>query len=218
MKIKIIAAIACFSLIGIFFYLSVLGENDQAKEVAKSFFADIKNNKYSAAGKFYTKTSQERSLSPDDSTKFHFILELTLLKHFGLMDEQDYNLKVKRESFWFPLIGDNEILLGIELLKKDKSSSFFHENKKFLHEFITVAREDGTWRIKSLNLEKSDLLSSFDKIQSEIDLNKYIEIHQGGFIIKKTNVNTAKMNRLEKMVIIHSLETALEKLQISDNK
>lgn len=215
-KIRIIAILLLFCLFGIFFFLSVLGENDKAKVVVENFFEQTRDKNYLDAEKFYSKTSTQRFGSFDDSMKFHFILELALLRHFELIGEQEYKVKVERENFWLPIFGSDEISLGVELFPKSKVPFFSLEGKGILHNFITVIRENGAWKIKSINTGSSVIKSSLENIREEIDLNKYVELYDKGFLLKRINVNTNKLGELEKKIIIHSLETAIEKLHISE--
>ncbi len=214
MNIKIIVGIACCCLLALFFYLSVLGENEKAIRVVKSFMTEIKDKNYSSIEQSYSKSSSRRFKSLNESMSFHFMLELALLQHFDLIDDQNYKVKVKRESFWFPLLSKNELHLGISLLSIDNTSIFpSFKKKKLLERFITATREDGVWKLKTININKSKLNNSFKEMQSTINLDKYVQIDQDGFVLNQTIVNNRKISAINRRIIIHSLETAIETLK-----
>jgi len=213
-SLKPILAVASIFCLIVFCYLSVLGENDKAKGVTKSFMNNIKNHNYSILNKSYSKAAEERFGSLKESMKFHFILELALLQHFGLTNESDYSIDITRENLWFPILNNTDLKLSVRLSPNNSETFLPNFNKANpLQNLFTATREDGHWKIQAVNVKESILNNTFNETQSKIQVDKYVEISANGFVLKQTEIDLDKIDALEKKVIIHNLRTAIETLE-----
>ena len=89
--------------------------------------------------------------------------------------------------------------------------NFFKKNKqKSLKKFITVVRENDKWKINKINIEGSEIESIFKRLQSIVIADKYLSITPKGFVLKEADIDLTKVSSLEKKVLVHNLQTAIE--------
>jgi len=215
-KIIIIAS-ACICLILILFYVSVLGVNNNVPDDTKDFIQNIMSNNNSAAMQSYSEQAKKNHKSLNETMKFHFILELAMLEYFDLMKNPDYSIEIERENTWIPFLTSKELKVSVKFVPKEKMTlglsflNFFKKNKqKSLKKFITVVREDEKWKIDKINIEGSEIESIFKRLQSNIIADKYLSITPKGFVLKEADIDLTKVNSLEKKVLVHNLQTAIE--------
>ena len=215
-KIIIIASV-CICIILIIVYISLLGVNNRVHDDAKDFIQNISSSKYSAALQSYSEQAKKNHKSFNETMKFHFILELAMLEYFDLMENPNYSIEIERENMWIPFLTSNELKVSVKLVPREKTTgflsflSFSQKNKqKSLKEFITVVREGEKWKIDKINIEGSDIKSIFKRIQSNVVVDKYLSITPKGFVIKATEFDLENASSLEKKVLVHDLQTAIE--------
>lgn len=210
-------AIVVAVVFGCLFYISVLGENNKANLAAQMFVDNIKNNNYSSLPNAYQAEHIEKFNDFEKLIKYHFSLELSLLKHFSLLEKDDYEVKIERENLWIPFFKTNDINLNISLREKKEvlSISNFFKKEKFepLNNFFVFTRTNGDWKIKTINIDSSQINNDFAQFNKDLDLNEYIEISQDGFHIKDHTVNVAALPLTEKRILRLSLKKALEILK-----
>jgi len=216
-SIKAIVSIIGVFAIALLVFLSVLGVNNSVYNNMRSYFSIISSNNYAKALEFYSQNSLISGKEFNDSMKFHFTLELALLEYFDLLNSQSYKVEIDRENMWYPLFTPNELKVSVSFQKQDNSSylaSFFSSKKhKKLNSFLTVVREDGKWKIKTVNITGSDLEDIYNKIQNSFEADKYVKITQKGFTLNKSEINLQQITPIEKRVLIHNLKTALETIE-----
>jgi len=214
LRIKILIAGACFCLVLIVLYLSALGINNRVHNNVRNFIQNISAKNYSEVLHLYSDEAITAHDSLDESMKFHFILELAMLEYFGLMESPDYSIHVKRENMWIPFTDSEELTVSVNLVPKEEAPLLptfdKKDEQKPLDEFITLVREGGMWKIKKINIEGSAIESIFRKLQSDIVLDKYVRITPKGFILREAKFDLEKISPLEKKIIVHNLQTALE--------
>ncbi|WP_136805732.1 hypothetical protein [Desulfosediminicola flagellatus] len=210
---KIISTVGFFMLI-LLLYVSVLGENDKSKSVVDNLITNIKENNYALAERTYATDSSRKFTTLDESMKFHFILELSLLQHFGLTDSNDYQVKITRDNMWLPFLGSDRIDLSVALVSNDANFPLpTFKSPEPLAAFVSVKRENGMWKIADLNIENSEIKDVFNTIQSTLLIDKYIQLSNNKIVINQAQIDTDTITPLERKLIIHSLETALETLR-----
>ncbi len=215
-SLKVVLVSACFCLLAFLFFMSVLGENDNTKKVVDVFITHVKNKEYRRAEKSYSTEEKDKFKSLKESMEFHFLLEFSLLKYFGLTDSEDYKVEVKRNNFWLPFVSDNVLQLNFRLVSKDSKQILPNLNKKeYLKNFVTVTRENNNWKIKKFNIENTGLKDIFSQMSLDIQVDKYVQITENGFVINQAEIITDNISSLERKVIIHNLVTALETLRKS---
>jgi len=206
-------------VIGGIFYISVHGENNQAIMGAERFFEDIKNSNYSKLQLPQQNSQKNNNSGIENSIKYYFALEFSLLEHFNLLEKEDYKVKIKRDNLWVPFLNEKDLRLNVILLEKKKSPSFTDLFKKSdikpLNSLLIYTRNSGRWVLKKVNFENTPIHNSFTKLLSEADLNKYISTSESGFNINNIKVNTSELSEFEKRVLILNLKKALELLKKS---
>jgi hypothetical protein len=215
-KIIIIAS-ALICIILFLFYVSVLGVNNNAPDDVKDFIQNISSSNYSAALQSYSEQAKKNHKSLNETMKFHFILELAMLEYFDLMDNPNYSIEIERENTWIPFLTSNELKVSVKFVPKEKTTlglsfpNFFKKNKqKSLKKFITVVRENDKWKINKINIEGSEIESIFKRLQSIVIADKYLSITPKGFVLKEADIDPTKVSSLEKKILVHNLQTAIE--------
>lgn len=217
-KLLIAGVSVCFILFLVF--VSVLGVNNNVNGDVKNFIQNMSSKNYAAVSQSYSDKEQQKQKSLDETIKFHFALELAMLEYFGLMENSNYSIKVERENLWIPLLTPNELKVSVNLTPQKKStlaqSLFSTAEQKPLKEFILLVRENEKWKISKINIEGSGLEDAFQRILPNIKVGKYVNITPKGFVLKQTEFEIEKISPLERKLLVHDLQTALEMLHKSN--
>ncbi len=212
--VKVVGIIVvCFFIIFLGF-LSVLGENDRTKTAVKSYFSEIKEKKYESLRKYYTASANSKCVNVEELKKFHFLLEVALLKYFNIEDEADFTPNIKRSNLWLPVIDKPYINLDVAFISAANQGLLSKlDQPKFLKDFITLKRENDSWKIDSVNIDNSEIKNLYHEMKSSIQFENYVTINENKMIINPTEIDLKDMNYIEKKVIVHDLETAIEKIK-----
>ena len=100
------------------------------------------------------------------------------------------------------------------LLTKQKSKGWIDVlkwtgEKDFVDNLITVVREKGTWKIRSINYTNTSIADTFKQLKEQVALDQYIEKTPGGFQVAPFTVNTQGMTPLEKRRLAFIIHKAL---------
>lgn len=205
----IIIILALF-VIGILAYVSILGENDKIDRVITAYFDNLREGMYLEAGESFSSSIQGDKLSSDEERmNFNFLLELSLLKRYDLIDNYDYTVALERSSFWIPFISDDTVRVGV-LLKKKRGKGIpdtliSGHNRELTRNLIVVGREKRSWKIRQFSIAGSSLSGIYNDVQQHIDLNKYVERTSNGFQFKDTEIDIKTLTPLDKRLLRFSL-------------
>jgi hypothetical protein len=210
-------------VIGILAYISVLGENHKIDRVINSYFDKLKDGMYLEACESFSSNLQEVQRASDEQLlNFNFLVELSLLKYYGLIDHYDYTVKLERNHFWIPLISEDSVRVSVLLRKKgDKgvSGALSQDHSRGLsHNLIVVGREKGSWKIKRFNIADSPLADIYNDLRQSIDLNKYTKMTARGFRLQDTEINFKTLTPIDKRLLRFSLYKIQQSLNPPDKK
>lgn len=213
-KYTLISASVIFALIIIFglTYAGVRGENNNAITTVKSFITDIKEKKYTETKDYYTpETKKELFKSDEDLINFHFMLELSLLNYFDLLENKDYSFDACWNQLWIPYGSSSSIKINLTFHPKDddpKPWSYFltKKNSKQIMNLITMERIDGLWKISDINVKDESIANYYNQLYSEIQSNKYVTVENDGFTANPISVKTSELTELEKRIMKFNLQ------------
>ena len=212
------AILALLFILGIT-YAGVRGENNNAISTVKSFLTDIKEKKYTKTEEYYTaETKKKLFKSDEDAIDFHFMLELSLLNYFDLLDSEDYSFDASWNQLWIPYVSDNSMEINLTFSQKnsdDKPWAYFLAKKdsKQAKKIITMERADGLWKISHVNLDNAAIASYYKKLASEVKANKYASVTKDGFAVKAVSVKTTQMTEREKRIMKFNFQKIIQLLE-----
>jgi hypothetical protein len=204
-------------VIGVLTYVSILGENDKIDRMIGEYFNNVKSGNYLEASNSFASNVQGNQRSDDEQREtFNFFLELTLLKHYTLLDQYDYTVELKKSDFWIPYVSDNRVRVGILLKKKDEQGIFragsHSQGGVPLNNFIVVVRERGAWKIRQFNITDSAIADMYTELRTGVELNRYVQRTSDGFQLKNAHLNLMTLSPLDKRVLRFSLYTIQKSL------
>jgi hypothetical protein len=210
-------------VIGILTYISVLGENHKIDRVINSYFDKLKEGMYLEACESFSSNLQEVQLASDEQClNFNFLLELSLLKQYNLIDHYDYTVELQRNHFWIPLISEDSVRVSVLLRKKgDKGVSGAlsrGQSRELTRNLIVVGREKGSWKLKRFNIADSSLADIYNDLRQSIDLNKYTKMTSHGFRLLSTEINFKTLTPIDKRLLRFSLYKIQQSLHSPDKK
>jgi len=195
--------IAAFVFILLFAALSLLGENDRVGAVVKELFTHIRQHEYAESYEHLCRDLQAHTFNnKEDFYEFCFLLHLSLLKKYDLLGENEYRIAVHRDHLWIPLLEDNDVSVSV-LYRRNEPRTLLsilagkHE-EDFVQDLVTVVRERGSWKIRSINYTGSSIAGTFDELKQQMQLDQYIQQLPGGFRVAPIDVDVLHMTPLEK--------------------
>jgi hypothetical protein len=210
LKIMVSLAIIVVFVIGVLTYVSILGENDRINKMIGNYFSALQEGKYLEACDNFSSDFQGEHLATEDQRgTFNFLLELTLLEYFGLLDQNEYTSSVRRSDFWIPFIRDDVVVVSVALsAKKEKGvvSTRASQQRELLHNFIIVVREKGAWKIKRFNITGSAVAGIYTELRRNVNLAQYVQnISSDEFQLRDAHINLKTMTPLDKRLLRFSL-------------
>ena len=204
--------VAClFALL--FTYLALLGENDRISTVVEDLFTNIRKHNYPQTLEYLSRDL--RNDIGSDVEQFYetcFLLELSLLKQYELLNEDNYRLEFRKEHLWMPYLQDKTIPVGVSLQKNEpkKLSELLGRDKKmiFVDNLFSLIRENGSWKIERIDYTGSTLADTFSILKEEVELDQYLQKMPEGFRVSSFTVKTEGMTPVEKRrisFIIHKV-------------
>ena len=153
---------------------------------------------------------------------FNFLLELSLLQYYNLLEHNDYNVELKRNRFWIPFSSDDSVQVSV-LLRNKKDKSFADtfsrsHDKNFINDLIVVVREKGSWKIKQFNVAETAIADMYKDVRQDIDINKYTEKTTNGFRLKDSDIIFKTLTPIEKRLLKFSLYKIKKSLDPPDMK
>lgn len=140
---------------------------------------------------------------------FNFLLELSVLKHYNLVDHYDYKVEIKRNHFWIPFTSVDSVRVSILLREKEEKDipdtlSRGHTSN-FIDDLIVVVREKGTWKISQFNISDSGITGIYNDVRQNININKYTTKTTNGFRLQEADINLETITPIDKRLLGFSL-------------
>jgi hypothetical protein len=210
-------------VVGILTYISVLGENQQINRIIGAYFDKLKEGMYLEACESFSSNFQGGQLSNDEQRMNHnFLLELSLLTHYNLIDQHDYEVELKRSHFWIPYMSDDVVRVGVLLKKKEARRIFFapsnEHGRDLINNLIVMVREKRTWKIKEFDVAGSSLAGEYNDLRQTLDLNKYVQMTSDGFRFNSAEINFKTLSPANKRLLNFSLYKIQKLLNVPRKK
>ena len=210
-------------VVGILAYISILGENQQINRVIATYFDNLKDGMYLEACESFSSNFQDGQLSSDEQRmNFNFLLELSLLTHYNLIESSDYKVELKRSNFWIPYMSDDVVRVSVLLKKKEARQIFFARSSdqggNFVENLIVMKREKRTWKIKEFAIADSSLAGTYNDLRQNFDLNKYVQKTSDGFRFNNAEINFKTLTPSDKRLLNFSLYKIQKLLKVPRKK
>ena len=204
-------------------YISLLGENQQINRIITAYFDKLKDGEYLEACESFSSNFQSGQLSDDEQRmNFNFLLELSLLMHYNLIEQHDYQVELRRSNFWIPYMSDDLVRVSILCKKKDTRRIFFarsnEQSGNLMHNLIVMKREKRTWKIKEFTIAGSSLAGTYNDVHLHVDLNKYVQRTPDGFRFNSAEINFKTLSPTDKRLLNFSLYKIQKLLNIPRKK
>lgn len=188
-------------------YASILGENNRIDEVVNGYFENIKNRKFSEASQFLSK-EQKDVFSKNNFSDLSFLLELSLLEKYNLMEQSNYKIKFKRSQFWLPFINRDKIGVGVLLEDVEKQGVFerfsFKQRSDYVENLILVKREGGSWRIVDIDIDNPGIKDAYKKFKSLLNENMFYKMTSDRSIeLLHTKINLDDIRPYERRILTY---------------
>ncbi len=211
-RINLLLSFIIFAVIvvGILTYISILGENQQINRIITTYFDKLKDGMYLEASESFSSNFQDGKLSSDEQRmNLNFLLELSLLTHYNLIESFDYKVELKRSNFWVPYVSDDQVRVGVLLKKKDTRRIFLASSSdqggNIIENLIVMKREKRTWKIKEFAIADSALAGTYNDLRQNFDLNKYVQKTSEGFRFNSAEINFKTLTPTDKRLLNFSL-------------
>jgi hypothetical protein len=210
-------------VVGILAYISVLGENQQINRIIVNYFDKLKDGMYLEACESFSSNFQEGQLSSNEQRmNFNFLLELSLLTHYNLIESSDYKVELKRSNFWVPYMSSNVVHVSLLLKRKDARRLFYagsnDQSINPINNLIVVVREQGTWKIKQFTIADSSIADTYIKLRQNVELNRYVNMTSDGFRFQNAEINFKTLTPIDKRVLNFSLYKIQKLLNVPRKK
>jgi|GEM_PF-3943286 len=205
----VLVSFGCLFVAAVIF-VSILGENNNGVNAARIFLTAVKERDHAELQRSYARNAKKLATT-EESTRYHFLVELALLDHFELLDANDYRIDLEADSLWLPFISDRYLALNLRLTPvKDNTLFTSTDQPPYIERAILAVREDGRWKIEGFNLKDSELKNDYERIVDTVNYDKYIAATSAGITLKQETISLGQMSGLDRKVFIHSLENAIE--------
>ena len=223
LKLSVVLIVFTICVVGILTYVSVLGENHQINRIITTYFDNLKDGMYLEACESFSSNFQEGKLPGDEQrSNFNFLLELSLLKHYNLIDHDDYKVELKRSNFWIPYISDDSVRVSV-LLRKKKDKRIVDvlssdRSKNLVDNLIVVVREKRTWKIRRFALADTSIAGIYNDLRRNVNLNKYVIMTSNGLRFQNAEINFNALTPIDKRLLRFSLYKIQRVLGVSPKK
>ena len=210
-------------VVGILTYVSVLGENHKINRVINSYFSKLKEGMYLEVCESYSSDLQQGQLAhEEDKINFNFLFELSLLKYYNLIDQDDYNVELKRSNFWIPFMSDDSVYVSIALKPKEDKEILdilsSDQSRNPIDNLIIVVREKGTWKIKEFTIADSSVAGIYNDLRQNVDLNKYVKMTPHGLQLKNAEINFKTLSPIDRRLLKFNLHKIWKSLDADTKK
>jgi len=210
-------------VVGLLAYISLLGENQQINRLIVTYFDKLKDGMYLEAGESFSSNFQDGKLPSDEQRmNLNFLLELSLLMHYNLIDSSDYKVELKRSNFWVPYASEDMVRVSVLLKRKEVRRTLLarsdDQGGNLIHNLIVMVREKRTWKIKEFAIADSSLAGTYNDLRRNLDLNKYVQMTSDGFRFKNAEINFKTITPTDKRLLNFSLYKMQKLLNVPRKK
>lgn len=209
MKSLISLSLILLLLVGLLF-ASLLGENHRVDSLIEQYMQQLTTNEL--PDNCFALNGASNELSRDQCLDENFILNLSLLEYFGVL-EGNFELKIRREQFWVPFVNDT-INVSIALspaLTEDADRA--NEDTVYLTNFFQVARENGHWRVIGMEVNDEKLGEFIAQNKTALNVEKYVKFDDNKFQLFPQTMDSHSLSLKEKHLLTYSMARLLDKLQ-----
>ncbi|WP_444996081.1 hypothetical protein [Aliikangiella sp. IMCC44359] len=164
-------------VISIITFISILGENHRIEGIVTNYFNQLKNGNYLVNCKHHNNHAATTN-DVEQCMDQNFLIELSLLKHYQLLDNNDYIVYIKPDLFWIPYITQSKINVDIQLFNKTQEDSILFSSKKLdnpVKKAFEIERVNGVWKISGVQFNDKKWHQTYNELKENITLNQYIE-------------------------------------------
>jgi hypothetical protein len=215
LALGVLALVAVLVLVGAVGYVSLLGENNKIDELTQTFFQEIRGGTY---GEITSGVRVKVPGPPEMSTDSLFLLELSLLKHYDLLNNDAYEVITRRSHLWIPFVEENPVDIAVLLRKKSDGRSFKNalasigrlwsrgDDADFVGRLLTVRRINGNWVVESVNISGGVLEKTYAIMRERLQMHQYVTKNRHGFVVHEFPVNLESMDPVERHLLLHALQ------------
>lgn len=227
-RIFIIAPVALVGIICVVAFLvfvSLWGENNKIDEAANAFFEGAKKKQYDTICSDLNQESLS-SLVPasGECSDAIFLLELSLLRQFNLLDSPDYVVVARKSHFWIPYYRDGAVSISVSLKGQEKYSAEdklslqylltvvkgyfvkYQGNETFINRLLVAKRDRGIWKITAVNMKGSALSLIYADLKKHMDQPGPIRETEDGFAIRRLADGVSDMDPADRRILNHKLQ------------
>ncbi|MGB0835475.1 MAG: hypothetical protein ACPGR2_13255 [Psychrobium sp.] len=208
MKSLISLSLTLLLLIGLLF-ASLLGENHRVDSLIEQYMQQLTTNEL--PDNCFALNGASSELSRGQCLDDNFILNLSLLEYFGVL-EGNFELKIRREQFWMPLVNDT-INVSIALspaLTEDADHA--NGDTVYLTNFFQVARKNGHWRVIGMAINDENLAEIIAQNKTTLNVEKYVKFGDNKFKLLPQTIDFHSLSLEEKHLLKYSMARLLDKL------
>jgi hypothetical protein len=214
--------VVVLALVAAVAYVSLLGENNKIDELTRTFFQEISGGTYGEA------TKNVRVIAPgpaEETSDSLFLLELSLLKHYDLLNNEAFEVITRRDRLWIPYVNDSRVQVSVSLKKKPDGNSLkevlsrigrsWSSDKSVdsIGHLLTVGRKKGNWVVESVNISGSSIEKTYSDMRERLRLHQHVTKAPHGFIIHEFPVRLDGLDPVERLVLLHVLQKAQTRLE-----
>lgn len=197
-----------FLILSIFIFAGVAGENNRVDVLVSNYFKDVLTGNYS----FLCKDEPAENLSQCQNELF--LMEIAFLNRFNITDGEAFEVFTRKNIFWIPLTGSNEIGVDARLHPASDCSKFFCINGRYNEDYaknvFKFIRKSGKWELSGLSFNDEGLKQHYLNVKRRVDFNKYVERTDKGSIIKHIDVDAERNDPLSYKLLLYSLKIVLQ--------
>jgi len=203
--ISSVIGILVLSFFALIVFVSILGENHRIDDLATGFFNDLKDGNYNKL----CPVLNLPDTGTDECMDRLFLLELSMLSRFSLLEKNNYTLVITRDHFWLPFLTSDRVEVGIAMTEKKKNMfeewMARFENDDRIEGFMSVERRGGQWVIEKIRFDESTLASTIKEMEKTVDVNRYILKSEKGYTLQPNDIDFKALTPSEKRLFEYSL-------------
>jgi hypothetical protein len=204
-KMSALVIVICLFLVLLASFAALLGENRKIEDIVDAFFTNMKTKNYDAACKdFYAIKNNPAFQGIGPCSEACFLFELSLLKKYDLLSEDDYRVDMERNHFWIPYLGKSSV--GVSVLMRAKGNRgiqplFSNDSQNYLKDLIFVERKNGKWQISDIDIERTGISESFYQVKKELSLYSHMHETSSGFTVDTFAVSMKDILPIQRRIL-----------------
>lgn len=204
-------------------YVSLIGENNKIDELTRTFFQEIGESAYGQD------TGNVRVKAPgptEDTSDSLFLLKLSLLKHYNLLNDGAYEVSTRRDRLWTPFDNDGLVEVSVSLRRKPRegdslgqvlsrlgSSWSSDQAPGSISHLVTVRRKNGNWVIDSVNISGSVIEETYNDMRERLGSHRRVTMSPHSIIVHEFTVAPDRLDPVERLILLHTLHKIQMRLE-----